>query len=260
MIRQYVFEAILDKGLVYKRTWSKMNARQKRGFVNHHLSFLAKIMVLLFAIYPFFAVATGHATFRTRMFGPRWRITMGDALYVAIMIVSVMYAHELSYREGVSYVAVAHHVGVLIMSQLTLYWSTNARHQSDSSLEVVLALFWGKSGTSLHQTHLLTLNRILRFSSRSPIACHHDHVSQSRCCTVNLAQVFLCRILVLNHRHGCRDGHYTRSLWITVVQVDCDDESLDTYPSYDLHCCASLGRKVYVGSVAAREEESQRGG
>jgi hypothetical protein len=137
---------------MYKRTWPTLNPRQKRGFVNHHLSFVAKIFVLLFAIYPFFAVATGHATFRTPMFGrgdgmfPHVRgFTMGDALYLAIMIVTVMYAHELSYREGISYVAVAHHVGVLVMGQLTLYWSASPHSQPDSSLEVVLALFWGKS-------------------------------------------------------------------------------------------------------------------
>ena len=72
------------------------------------------------------------------------RFTMGDALYLAIMVVSVMYAHELSYREGISYVAVAHHVGVLVMGQLTLFWSASSRSQPDSSLEVVLALFWGE--------------------------------------------------------------------------------------------------------------------
>lgn len=68
---------------------------------------------------------------------------MGDALYLAIMIVSVMYAHELSYREGISYVAVAHHVGVLVMGQLTLYWSGKTNRQPDAALEAILALFWG---------------------------------------------------------------------------------------------------------------------
>lgn len=68
---------------------------------------------------------------------------MGDALYLAIMIVSVMYAHELSYREGISPVAVAHHVGVLVMGQLTLYWSGQTDRQPDAALEAVLALFWG---------------------------------------------------------------------------------------------------------------------
>ena len=150
--RQYVFEAALNNGLIYKRTWPNLNARQKRGFVNHHLSFVAKIFVLLFAIYPFFAVALGHAEFNTPYFGHRASasisrhsdsFTMGDALYLAIMIVSVMYAHELSYREGISPVAVAHHVGVLIMGQLTLYWSASNKHQPDAALECVLALFWG---------------------------------------------------------------------------------------------------------------------
>jgi len=150
--RQYVFEAALNNGLIYKRTWPNLNPRQKRGFVNHHLSFVAKIFVLLFAIYPFFAVALGHAEFNTPYFGHRASasisrhsnsFTMGDALYLAIMIVSVMYAHELSYREGISPVAVAHHVGVLIMGQLTLYWSASNKHQPDAALECVLALFWG---------------------------------------------------------------------------------------------------------------------
>jgi hypothetical protein len=168
VLRQYVFEAALDRGWIYRRTWPTLNARQKRGFVNHHLSFVAKLFVLLFAIYPFFAVATGHATFRTPMFGRHeeiWshagRFTMGDALYLAIMVVSVMYAHELSYREGISYVAVAHHVGVLVMGQLTLFWSASSHEQPDSSLEVVLALFWGECIIQLSMDVKLTRIRIL---------------------------------------------------------------------------------------------------
>jgi hypothetical protein len=112
---------------------------------------VAKIFVLLFAIYPFFAVATGNANFRTPMFGHgvgfsrrEGGFTMGDALYLAIMIVSVMYAHELAYREGISPVAVAHHVGVLVMGQLTLYWSASNRKQPDAALEAVLVVFWGR--------------------------------------------------------------------------------------------------------------------
>lgn len=89
------------------------------------------------------------------------RFTMGDALYLAIMVVSVMYAHELSYREGISYVAVAHHVGVLVMGQLTLFWSASPRQQPDSSLEVVLALFWGKSEIDACVNRRLTCARIL---------------------------------------------------------------------------------------------------
>jgi hypothetical protein len=112
---------------------------------------MAKIFVVLFAIYPFFAVTLGHADFHTPMFGhgvglarQEKGFTMGDTLYLAIMVVSVMYAHELSYREGISYVAVAHHVGVLVMGQLTLYWSAANKLQPDAALEAVLALFWGK--------------------------------------------------------------------------------------------------------------------
>lgn len=149
--RQFVLEAALNKGLIYKRTWPTLNPRQKRGFVNHHLSFAAKLFVLLFAIYPFFAVATGHADFHTPMFGHGVGLkhrggpfTMGDAFFLAITIVSVMYAHELSYREGISPVAVAHHVGVLVMGQLTLYWSASNKHHPDAALEAVLALFWGE--------------------------------------------------------------------------------------------------------------------
>ncbi|EUC30263.1 hypothetical protein COCCADRAFT_104404 [Bipolaris zeicola 26-R-13] len=148
--RQYVLENALDRGLIYKRVWPTLNARQKRGFVNHHLSIAAKIFVVAFAIYPFFAVVLGKADFHTPMFGSgvghKRRdsvFTMGDALYLAIMIVSVMYGHELAYREGISYVAVAHHVGVLVMGQLTLYWSGKTNRQPDAALEAVLTLFWG---------------------------------------------------------------------------------------------------------------------
>jgi hypothetical protein len=63
--------------------------------------------------------------------------TMRNELYLVIMIVSVIHAHELAYREGISYVAVAHHVDVLLMSQLTMYWSASPKHQ----LDVVFHMF-----------------------------------------------------------------------------------------------------------------------
>ncbi|EUC42832.1 hypothetical protein COCMIDRAFT_7621 [Bipolaris oryzae ATCC 44560] len=148
--RQYILEYTLDRGFIYKRVWPTLNARQKRGFVNHHLSIAAKIFVVIIAIYPLFAVAVGKSDFRTPLFGSEMGIkrhhgvpTVGDVLYFAVMIVSTMYAHELMYREGISYVAVLHHVGVIVMGQLTLFWSGRTDREPDAALEAVLALFWG---------------------------------------------------------------------------------------------------------------------
>jgi hypothetical protein len=77
-IRYYVLENFLLKRL-YGTTYTKLNERDRRGFVNHHIAGSTKIVILLLAAYPFiYNIVKGD--FHSRFLG---NITMGDILIVA---------------------------------------------------------------------------------------------------------------------------------------------------------------------------------
>ena len=63
---------------VYGPIYSQLNFNQKRGFVNHHVAAVAKIIMLAVGGYPFFAIVAGRATLQTIMPGPM-KVTMGDS-------------------------------------------------------------------------------------------------------------------------------------------------------------------------------------
>lgn len=62
---------------VYGPIYSRLNSNQKRGFVNHHVAAVAKILMLAVGGYPFFAIIAGRSTLQTFMPGSN-TVTMGD--------------------------------------------------------------------------------------------------------------------------------------------------------------------------------------
>jgi hypothetical protein len=55
-----------------------------------------------------------------------------------------MYIFELIFRAKLSYVAVAHHVGSVLMAAATIAISVDWKHQPDATLEFILCCLWGK--------------------------------------------------------------------------------------------------------------------
>ena len=62
---------------MYGPIYKQLNFNQRRGFVNHHVAALAKIVMLVVGAYPFFAVVASTATLHTLMPGSK-TVTTGD--------------------------------------------------------------------------------------------------------------------------------------------------------------------------------------
>lgn len=81
-IRFYVFEGFLLRR-VYGSNYTSMNDEAiRRGFVNHHVAGLIKIVLLVTAAYPFMSVAFGSATMRMFPF---------SCLLLAVFLLQIFY-------------------------------------------------------------------------------------------------------------------------------------------------------------------------
>lgn len=64
-------------------------------------------------------------------------------LLVLNQVFVAMYLFELLYRAELSYVAVAHHVGSVVIAQTAVTISLQWRHQQDATIEFILCYVWG---------------------------------------------------------------------------------------------------------------------
>lgn len=67
----------------------------------------------------------------------------GTVLLVGNQIFVAMYIFELIFRAELSPVAVAHHIGSVIIAAAAVAISLDAEHQKDALLEFLLCLLWG---------------------------------------------------------------------------------------------------------------------
>lgn len=59
-----------------------------------------------------------------------------------------MYIFELLYRAKLSYVAVMHHIGAIVIAQSAVAMSLNWEHERDATIEFILCFVWGMSFSS----------------------------------------------------------------------------------------------------------------
>lgn len=157
LIRFYVLEAFLIKWL-YGPIFTNLSEVNRRGFINHHIAGVTKIIILAMAAYPFLCVTFGKSTFHTPYSGSH-TVTMGDMLIVVAQMLIAMYIFELLYRVKLSPVAVLHHIGTILIGQSAIAISLRLAREPDASIEFILCTVWGKSHktitTSLSSDHSL---------------------------------------------------------------------------------------------------------
>ncbi|KAF2030189.1 hypothetical protein EK21DRAFT_112109 [Setomelanomma holmii] len=141
LARYYLFEGFLLRRM-YGDTYLKLNDNQRRGFINHHVAASAKIIMLVCAAYPFFAVVASTATLHTPYAGSKI-VTLGDVLLVLNQVFVAMYIFELIFREKLSYVAVLHHIGSVVIASSAVAISVGWEHDKDATLEFILCYVWG---------------------------------------------------------------------------------------------------------------------
>lgn len=172
LIRYYILEGFLIKKL-YGRIYTDLNEVNRRGFVNHHIAGITKLIILFVAAYPFVAITFGKATFNTP-FAPQLNsiITMGDMLIVVAQMLIGMYVFELIYRSKLSPVAVMHHIGTIIIGQSAIAISLKLAREPDADIEFILCTVWGTLHifkiSSAPGYHILTFStQALSISSRN---------------------------------------------------------------------------------------------
>ncbi|KAF1962219.1 hypothetical protein CC80DRAFT_399744 [Byssothecium circinans] len=141
LIKQYALEGyLIRKRELYKQTWARINHRDQRTLVNHHLSLGVKIIILLIAIVPFMFIVAGHEFAYSPI--PHSRISVGDMMFIVSNMYTAMYTFELCYRTGISPIAWLHHTGTAVMAQYALVLSADPEHR-DGGIEQVLCWIWG---------------------------------------------------------------------------------------------------------------------
>jgi hypothetical protein len=142
LIRLYVFEAGLLKKL-YGQTYTGLSEINRKGFLNHHIAGITKIVILILASYPFISVVFGKAKYDTP-FAPGSIVKMGDILIIVAQMLIGMYIFELIYRTKISPVSIMHHVGTITIGQAAIAINLNLAREKDGSIEFLLCLVWGK--------------------------------------------------------------------------------------------------------------------
>ena len=66
-------------------------------------------------------------------------------MIVSSQIFTVMYIFELFYRDKVSPISCAHHVGAITIAQAAVAMSINFDHESDAVFEFLICFVWGTS-------------------------------------------------------------------------------------------------------------------
>lgn len=142
LLRLHVFEAGLLKKL-YGETYTGLSEINRKGFLNHHIAGITKVIILILAAYPFISVAFGKSSYHTP-FAPGSPVNMGDILIIVAQMLIGMYIFELIYRTKISPVSVLHHIGTIAVGQAAIAINLNLAREKDGSIEFLLCLVWGK--------------------------------------------------------------------------------------------------------------------
>ncbi|KAJ5335055.1 hypothetical protein N7452_007458 [Penicillium brevicompactum] len=141
LIRYYVLEGFLIRR-IYGSIYTDMTELNRRGFINHHIAGVTKLIILIVAAYPFVSVTFGSGRFQTP-FVKGSPVTLGDMLVVVAQMLIGMYIFELIYRAKLSPVAVLHHMGTILIGQSAIAISLRSLREQDAYIEFILCTVWG---------------------------------------------------------------------------------------------------------------------
>jgi hypothetical protein len=169
----------------FTEQYNHLRQDQQRSLINHYVAASIKLLLIFFAVYPSIMIISGRKDLHSPFAGPKVRY--GDILLFVFEIFTAMYIFELFYREKVSYISGAHHIGAIIITQTSIVLFQDTKHLRDAELEFLLCLVWGESrlyrfGASL----TLMENRILRHLCRTVAApCNYylSHMAQNTQCS-----------------------------------------------------------------------------
>lgn len=126
----------------YRGTLNKLDERNKRGFLVHHISAGVKIILLAVGAKPFCDVVFGKSTLHDPFSPGHKRPTMGDVLLILTQLFVALYVFELLTRAKVSMISSLHHIGAIIIAQAAIVLSLDLVRQLNATMEFVLCLVW----------------------------------------------------------------------------------------------------------------------
>lgn len=143
LARFYILQNVILTRAYSSKTLDKLSSPQRRSFINHHMAASLKIVLLMTAIYPLFAILSGKALPSSPL-SLGSKVTAGDMLIISAQIFTAMYLFELFFRDEISPISCAHHVGAITIAQAAVAMSFDAKHERDALWELLLCFLWGK--------------------------------------------------------------------------------------------------------------------
>lgn len=138
LVRIYALEPLVKR---FTEQYKHLDQTQKRSFINHYVAASIKILLVVVAVYPAVMIISGRRSLQSSFGSPN--VTYGDLLLCVFEVFTSMYIFELFYREKVSYISAAHHIGAIIITQTATVLFHDPKHRRDAELEFILCLLWG---------------------------------------------------------------------------------------------------------------------
>lgn len=119
--------------------------RQRLAFVYHHVAAVLFVALVACGAYPLLAFVCGQSGLRTPIRGGHGGgLTIGDMLFLLSELYSAYYLFELVFRARfISYISLAHHVGLLVVVQTALELEAHATRDHDTTKEFYFCMVWG---------------------------------------------------------------------------------------------------------------------
>ncbi|KAH0046333.1 hypothetical protein KCU78_g92, partial [Aureobasidium melanogenum] len=138
LARIYILEPLIKR---YNKQYKFLSPAQQRSLINHYVAATTKIILLFAALYPSVLIVLGRKGLHS-YFGNS-KVEYGDVLLCVFEVFTSMYIFELFYREKVSYISAAHHIGAIIITQTAIVLFENPKQRQDAELEFILCILWG---------------------------------------------------------------------------------------------------------------------
>ncbi|KAH7242841.1 hypothetical protein B0J15DRAFT_404728 [Fusarium solani] len=145
LISNHLERWVLKKlyGSVYQALENSENERRRRSFTYFHVGTITMIALFCVGVYPVIYFLVGRARFSSPP-GRGTTVTVGDILLLLAEIYSAYYLFELCFRtKFASPISIAHHLGLLIITQTALALFANLHEHRDATLEFYMCMVWG---------------------------------------------------------------------------------------------------------------------
>jgi hypothetical protein len=137
LARFYLLQNVILPRAYSSKTLDRMSSPQRRSFINHHMAASLKVVLLAIAIYPLFAILAGKALPSSPL-SLGSKVTAGDMFIISTQIFTAMYVFELFFRDEISPISCAHHIGAVVIAQSAVAMSFDAKHERDALWELLL--------------------------------------------------------------------------------------------------------------------------